>query len=284
MRCIDFHTHAFPDALADRAITYLEQEANCKAFHNGRAAALLDSMDRAGIDLAVVCSIATKPSQFEPIRQWSRQMASTRLAMLPSIHPDDPEAAAQVDQLAADGFKGIKLHPYYQRFVIDEDRMLPLYERMQHHRLILVCHTGFDIAFPRERRADPARVARVAELFPRLRFVATHLGGWADWEEVKKHLLEKPILIETSFALEYMPREQARTMLTAHPEDYLLFGTDSPWADQAAELQRMRALGLPPRRLEKILAANAQKVLGLPRLTADEDTLAPNQPRPAAGV
>ena len=88
---IDFHAHAFPDALAERAIAHLEKEGNARAFLDGRLSSLLASMDSAGIGRAVVCSIATKPDQFAPILNWSRQIASARIVPLPSVHPKGPD-------------------------------------------------------------------------------------------------------------------------------------------------------------------------------------------------
>ena len=57
---IDFHTHAFPDALADRAMGQLQARAGIRACLDGRVGSLLASMDRAGIDRSVVCCIATR--------------------------------------------------------------------------------------------------------------------------------------------------------------------------------------------------------------------------------
>ena len=54
MRIIDFHTHAFPDPIAARAMPQLEAEGNIEAALDGRLASLLRSMDAAGIDAAVV--------------------------------------------------------------------------------------------------------------------------------------------------------------------------------------------------------------------------------------
>ena len=64
---IDFHAHAFPDQVAASAIPYLEKEGAVKARHDGRIASLLDHMNRDGVDKSVICSIATRPSQFETI-------------------------------------------------------------------------------------------------------------------------------------------------------------------------------------------------------------------------
>ena len=108
MRIIDFHTHAFPDHVAENAIPYLEQEADVKAFHDGKIASLLSSMDRAGIQTSVICSIATKPTQFQPILDWSQQIASQRIIPFPSLHPDDGNMPEKVKIIHDAGFKGIK--------------------------------------------------------------------------------------------------------------------------------------------------------------------------------
>jgi predicted TIM-barrel fold metal-dependent hydrolase len=260
---IDFHTHAFEDTLAAKAIPFLEHEGNVKAATDGRASSLIASMDRAGIALSVICPIATKPSQFEGIRRWARAVRATqpRLEMLLSIHPDDPEALARIDEAANEGFKGLKFHPYYQHFTLDDERLFPLYERIAARGLFAQFHVGFDIAYPPERVCDPIRVRRVIDTFPTLKLVATHLGGWRDWENSRKYLIGQPVYIETSYCLAEMPVAEARAMILAHPAERILFGTDSPWADQSEELARWRALGLPKDRLAAALGGNAARLL-----------------------
>ena len=260
---IDFHTHAFEDALVGKAIPFLEKEGNVKAATDGRISGLLASMDRAGIDRSVVCPIATKPSHFDGIRRWARAVraAQPRLDMLLSIHPDDPDALARADETADEGFKGLKFHPYYQHFTLDDERLFPLYERIAARGLFTVFHTGFDIAYPPERVCDPVRVRRVIDTFPTLKFVATHLGGWRDWENSRKYLIGQPVYIETSYSLYELPAAEARAMILAHPADRILFGTDSPWSDQAEELARWRALDLPEDRLAAALGGNAARLL-----------------------
>jgi len=265
----DFHTHAFPDGLAARAIQALEAETgDVKAHLDGRLASLLASMDRAGIGRAVICSIATRPEQFEAILKWSEQIASERIVPFPSVHPRDPQARERIRRVRAAGFLGVKLHPYYQDFVLDEEALWPVYEELQKQGLILVCHTGFDIAFPRVRRCDPARIAEVRRRFPELLFVATHAGGWEDWDEVRARLLGRPIYMEISFSLEVLPRAAARALLLEHPAEYLLFGTDSPWQDQAAALALVRGLDLGAEREAALLERNAERLLAASRAAA----------------
>ncbi len=259
---IDFHTHAFPESVAARAIPALEKAGNVQAYTDGTTAGLLASMDLAGIEKSVVCSIATRPEQFQPILDWSRQIRSNRLIPLPSVHPEDPLLASHIRTIKEQGFVGIKLHPYYQDFFLAEDRMAGLYETVIECNLLLVAHTGFDIAYPRVRRADPAQVTSLLQHYPDLKLVLTHFGGWDDWKEVHRLLIGKPIYMEISFALDFLSRKQARDLITSHLPDYLLFGTDSPWADQATCLKQLQELNLAKELFEKIIRKNAEGLLG----------------------
>jgi predicted TIM-barrel fold metal-dependent hydrolase len=258
---IDFHTHAFPDELAARAMQALQSHCDVKARLDGKLSSLLASMDSCGIEKSVVCSIATKPSQFEPIFKWSRTIGSDRIIPLPSIHPDDGKCIEQISQIKAAGFKGIKMHPFYQDFFLDEPKMLPIYEKISNENLFLMMHTGFDIAFDRIRRCDPAKIFYVTGKFPNLKLITTHLGSWEDWSEVQRLLIGRPIYMEISMTLDYIDSEIAKNMLLAHPAEYLLFGTDSPWTNQQNTLQLLKNLGLGQERENLILRENAMRLL-----------------------
>jgi len=263
MDIIDFHTHAFPDALAARAMPALEAAGDIKGKLDGTVSALLKSMDAAGIAASVVASIATRPEQFAAILRWSAAIASDRIIPFPSVHPASPEAPAQVRTVAAEGFRGVKLHPYYQEFDLDEERLDPLYEAANETGLLILMHTGFDLAYERIRRADPARFARVMERHPGLRLVASHMGAWEDWDEVRRVFLGRQWLTDISFATQFMAREEARALIHAHPATSLIFGSDSPWADQGEAVAALRALELDPELEGLILSGNARRLLGL---------------------
>ncbi len=261
-KIIDFHTHAFPDALARRAMKILLDEApGIQAYLDGTLDALLASMQRNSIEKSVVCCIATRPEQFEPILNWCRTSRCEQFVMLPSIHPSASSCLDQIDQIKAEGFNGIKLHPFYQDFLIDEDRMLEIYDKLQRENLLAVMHTGFDIAFPRIRRADPEKIARINRLFPNLKLITTHLGAWQQWDEVERFIVGRPIYMGISFAMEYMEVSQAKRMITGHPSEYVLFGTDSPWTDQGQTTALLANLMLPEEKLNMILRSNAERLL-----------------------
>ena len=260
-RIIDFHVHAFPDDVAGRAVSRIQESAGVIPALDGRVTSLLASMDAAGIGRSVVLSIATKPRQFESILAWSREVAGGRLLPLLSVHPADPAAPEKIRAAADEGFPGFKLHPYSQDYDLDDRAMDSVYAALQDTGLICVSHTGFDTAFPLVRRADPPRIVRVLDRFPRLKLVATHLGAWKDWELVARHLAGADLWIDTSYSLDFMPQAAARDLILSFPADRVLFGSDSPWADQARSLAVIRDLGLDAEREEAILSGNAEKLL-----------------------
>jgi hypothetical protein len=257
---IDFHTHAFPDDLSERVIKMLEEEGGINAYLDGKISSLLSSMDNCGIEKSVICNIATKPSQFDSILKWCSEIRTERIIPFPSIHPYDTDFKDRIDKIKHEGFKGIKFHPYYQDFTIDEEKIFPVYEKISNENLILVMHTGFDFAFQRIRIADPEKIMNILKTFPSLKMVSTHLGAWEDWEEVERFLLGKPIYMEISFSLEFLD-DTVRKIISSHPAEYILFGTDSPWTDQQQTLSLFRELKLGEKREELILRENAIKLL-----------------------
>lgn len=258
---VDVHTHAFPDSLARRAIEALTT-GMAKPFSDGTVGGLLRSMDAAGVDRSVICSIATKPEQFDPILQWSKSIASDRILPLASIHPADPRAMERVGVVKAAGLSGLKIHPYYQGFDLADETLSGFFGAVESYGLLLVSHTGFDLAFTQDRVADAVRIMKLTSRFPKLKFLATHFGGWNDWDEVESKLIGKPVNLEISLSLEFLPRERARRMILAHSPERLFFGSDSPWGNPVESLRLLRDLDLPAALLDAILSGNALRLLG----------------------
>jgi hypothetical protein len=94
-----------------------------------------------------------------------------------------------------------------------------------------------------------------------LKLVTTHIGAWDDWDEVERHLIGRPIYTDTAHSLQFMPRERGRELLAAHPKEYILFGTDSPWSGQSEALAQIRALDMGPEWEQTVLHDNAERLL-----------------------
>ena len=259
---IDFHTHAFPDQVAAGAIPHLEEEGDIKANHDGRIASLLAIMDREGVDKSVICCIATRPAQFEAILSWCKKIRTDRIIPFPSFYPTDPQIKEHITQIKSEGFKGIKMHPYYQHFFLDDVKLYPAYEKISELGLILVMHTGFDIAFPRIRKCDPRQILNIMTRFPDLKMVTTHLGAWEQWPEVEALLAGEKIYMDISYTLDQIDPLIARRIILKHPKEYVLFGTDSPWSGPHETFKNLQALKLGDEREKLIMRENGLKLLG----------------------
>lgn len=145
----------------------------------------------------------------------------------------------------------IKMHPFYQEFSIDDEKVYAIYEALVENDLLIVMHCGYDIAFPEWDIASPERIMNVINKFPELKFITTHLGAWKEWDMVEKLMIGKNIFIEISFSFGWMPDENVKELILKHPEDYILFGTDSPWADQGQEIENVKKLNLSEKITEK---------------------------------
>ena len=170
MNIIDFHTHIFPDKIARQALASLaEDSGEYIPRTDGTLKGLLASMDHAGINASVVANIATRPAQMLPIFDFSRHIAGTRVTPLISVHPGNSMAEVNTLflQAAAAGIRGVKLHPMYQEFFIDDRKMYPLYQLIEHFGFFVVFHTGYDIAFPGNTQADVERVVDHRRRVPR---------------------------------------------------------------------------------------------------------------------
>lgn len=81
---IDFHTHAFPDELAKKAIPKLAANGNIANIGDGTVRSLLAEMGRSGVDRAVILNIATNAKQQTNVKQLrdSDQKTHTRASTL----------------------------------------------------------------------------------------------------------------------------------------------------------------------------------------------------------
>jgi len=268
MSIIDIHTHAFPDGISDKAMSYLQGlTEDWAAVGTGTVDNLLRSMDTSGVDIFVICGIATKPGQWKGILSWLLEVEAKhggRIIPFGSVHPQDENIADAMLQIKAAGIRGIKLHPMHQDFVVDSDDVMEIYAQAAKCGLAVQLHSGRDIGFPNDTipdRASPERIAAVLDRFEGLRLLCTHMGGWRSWDEDEEHLVGRDVYMETSFALGHMDDKQFTRIVKNHTPDRVCFGTDWPWNDPAAELTKLDSLELEPEMIEKIKYSSSAKFL-----------------------
>lgn len=259
MEIIDFHTHAFPVDIAPSALAKLTDGSGYVPHHDGTIKGLEKSMKKAGITKSVICSIATKAEQINNILRWSHRVKSEKTEPFISLFPGY-EFEKIIDKAVSYGLKGIKMHPQYQNFSADTEQLFPIYEAISAKGLILLMHSGFDLAYPGDLRAAPTKFLKIIKNFPKLRLVLAHFGGFRLWNEVFEKIAGHEIYMDTSFILKEDERMFYR-IIKKHSSDLILFGTDSPWLSQQTEKNRILQARISDRLKEKILFKNAVALL-----------------------
>lgn len=278
---IDFHTHIFPDAIAASTIAKLGGISHTKAFTDGSAQSLLNSMAQAGIDLSILLPVATRPGQCTSINNFAAKVneAGGPLLSLGGVHPDDPNLEEELERMVELGLKGVKIHPCYQGVDLDDPRYLRLLRKAQQLDLLVVAHAGLDIGFPGVNRCSPRMLRQVLDKIGPIKLVAAHMGGWKLWDEVMEYLPDTGVYLDTAFGFlsiphlgdgHYAPEELPLlsedaflAMVDRFGADHILFGSDSPWRSQEEDLNWLRRISLSPEAKRAILGENGAKLLKL---------------------
>ena len=274
---IDFHTHVYPDAMAERIMAALGNFPGVVGHTDGTFKGLLDSMNAAGVDKSVLLPVCTRKGQFDTVNKFAKLLDDTcdKVISFGGIHPDDDDIPAKLDYLRDNGFKGIKIHPDYTETFIDDERYIRIVTEAQKRGLIVITHAGKDPAYstihcpPDKARAMLDRVY-AATGFVKPFFVFAHLGGNRLYSDVEKYLVGQNCYIDISCSFSNLgdftdtTDEQIVSLIRNHGVEKILFATDSPWNDQKAYIERFKGLdGLTDHEKELILGKNAERLLGL---------------------
>ena len=273
---IDFHTHNFPDALAPRAVEVMvaKLEGRMTPVGDGTLATQLSDMDKAGVSKSVICSIATKPSQFQVILDRAKAMrdgvfgkeAAERLVQLCSVHPADRDFEVHLRQIADEGFKGIKIHPYYQDFSLDDPRVVSFFSAVRDAGLFVISHCGLDLGFTDSpMTCGPTQIASLMRAVPGLVFVAGHLGGCGgNPPHATDELLEFPACyIDTAVLSACDNDPEAQRIMAEWPAERIVFGTDYFWRDETQLADWVRRFRPDPSDQQRIFCDNAKSLLNL---------------------
>lgn len=257
----DIHTHAFHPKIAAKAVDHLNSYYDVQCAGTGTIDDLKERQKRSGIDRFVVLCAATEPAQVIPANNYALSLhrEHPEIIAFGTIHPGFVEWERQLNRLHEQGIRGIKLHPEFQNFWLDDPRLMPILEYAQDH-FIFEIHIG-DYKPPHENPSCPYKVAALLDRFPRLQLIAAHMGGYQQWEHALKALVGRDVWLETSSTTPFVQEELMHRLLRAHPRERTLFGSDYPLYDPGEEMHRLQCLAkLSDTELETILS-NADALL-----------------------
>jgi uncharacterized protein len=220
-------------------------------------------MDEASVCASIVVPVATKPSQVKPINDWIAGIKNERIIGFGAMHPDFPNPAEELDRMESLGIRGIKIQPNWQGCRSDDPRMFPIYEAAD-DRFVFIFHAGGELREMEEQLAPPISFANVRKMFPRLRMVVAHMGGYRMWDEVEESLIGENLYLDLSCCFtQYISDERLLRMIRAHGVEKILFASDAPCAGPGPQFARIMSLDLTDEEREQIAHKNAAHLLGL---------------------
>lgn len=254
----DAHTHIFPAKIVAKAVGAIGDFYDIPMRHAGSPESLIRSGSAIGVRKYLVCSTATIPKQVESINDFILESCREHPEFLGfgTLHPGFEDIPGEVARIKELGLHGVKLHPDFQRFFIDDPAAFTIYEACEKAGLPILFHTG-------DQRYDwsaPARMEVVARRFPGLTCIAAHFGGYNHWQDVERYRDLPNVWFDTSSTLFKLPRQRALELLELLGAHRFLFGTDFPMWDHKEELERFLSLGLSEEVRDDILYRNFRRL------------------------
>lgn len=267
---IDFHTHTFPKAIAEKTLSMLlynmthTYNIDQRLNYSGTPDALEDSMIQTGVDISVTMPIATKPQQFDTINEFAKSTRSEKIIPFGAIHPMSEDIDSKLSYLYEEGFSGIKLHPDYQGVYADDSEFISLVRKATDKGMYVMIHSGQDTGIKPPFRAEVGRIKTLLNKVDEEFVILAHMGGFAEWDAVLKDLAKTRAYFDTSVVSRFIPMPQYREIIAEHGADRILFGSDQPWESPQDTLKFLKKANLTPDEEALITYKNAAKILGIP--------------------
>ena len=260
-RAADAHAHIYPGKIAEKATASVGDFYHIPMHNVGLPHVLAQRGGEAGIDRFLVCSVATKVEQVRSINQFIQDKCQKypQFIGLGAWHQDITDISGEMDDIQARGLRGIKLHPDFQKFMIDDPKMLDVYKEAHRRGLPVLFHTGDN----RTEFSSPHRLMNVIDKLPDFTCIAAHLGGYSEWEEARRELSGTNVYIDTSSSLFKVSPEEAKENIAHFGVDHTMFGTDFPMWDPKEELERFFALGFSQEENQAMLYDNFARLFQL---------------------
>ena len=266
MKIFDVHTHIYPDAIAERAVTALDNFYEFVSDGKGTYDDLANSSKANGVCGFLLLCVATNAHQIHRVNESiisavkrGREDGFEAFAF-GGMHPCD-NMEEEIEFCIKSGLNGIKIHPDIQGVDIDDLRLYPLYD-MANGKFPIYFHSGDDR--PQYRYSEPNKLAKILKEFPKLTVVAAHLGGYMANDEAIEYLRGNDrVWYDTSSALWAMTPERADEIISQLGVEHMMFGTDYPVKYADSELMRFYKLKLTDKEREDILYKNAEAFLNI---------------------
>jgi predicted TIM-barrel fold metal-dependent hydrolase len=254
----------FPDALAARVLGKLAGASGNVPCTDGTRDGTMAYLKSNGVDKAVVLNIATNERQQRNVNDFAISLAADPdIIPFGSVYPLGASFEDELYRLHAAGIKGIKLHPEYQDFEVNDKRVFKVYEICGALGLIISFHAGYDNAYLHRMNCPPRGSREIAESFPNNKFVFAHMGGDGVFEDVYEYLAGTACQFDTGFIGKkgIACKALMSRIIKKHGAEKILFATDTPWMSVRESVDVVDSLDITAAEKDLIFDTNARELL-----------------------
>ena len=261
MNIIDIHTHIYPPEISVKATQSIRDFYDIQGGRmDGSVKMLLERCELAGIGRQVVLPVAVRPDRVRSINEFIRHQAEEQSSFIPfgTVHAAMEDVGAEAEWLLSVGTKGIKLHPDFSRFDLDDPRLFPMYEAVR-GKIPVIFHMG-------DKRYDwshPHRLRSLLQKFPGLQVIAAHFGGYSMYETAYELLYDTDCVMDISSSMMFMEPGVAEKYINIYGAERMAYGTDYPLWDPVTEVEAFQKLKLTDEQFDQIAHKTAERILGL---------------------
>jgi len=259
---VDCHMHVWPDHIADAMQS--QRPSGMPLRFDGKLSGLLRTMDEAGIDKGLALGVGIKASVVARTNEFIGTVPRDRLVPMGTVHPE-LSVDENMKHLKDNGIVGVKLHPLFQALSLADPRVRDICTALAEAGMPVISHVGAGGDDEANDRGAPAALRTLADEIPDLNLIACHYGGYHRLDEAEEHVVGSRVTLETSWppTLAELEPERLVALIRRHGADRVVFGSDWPMADPAAEIAAVRALGLTDDDTAAILGGNLARLLGI---------------------
>jgi predicted TIM-barrel fold metal-dependent hydrolase len=277
---IDCHTHIFPPSICQDRAPYLAADPAFRILYSSsrarivEAEALIDEMDRSGVDRAVALGFPWSDSDL--VRRHNDYVGEAadrwrgRLLPFVCVDPRAATAADEVERCLAAGMHGAGELAFYTD-VLDErliERLDPIASRCRARQLPIMLHANEPVGheYPGKAEVPPGGLYRLIQSFPQNRFILAHWGGGLLFYELLKReareVLGRVAYDTAASPFLYDPAVYSVAVQIVGPRR-ILFGSDFPLISPTRYFEEMAGAGLDPEDMAWIKGRAAFEWLGL---------------------
>ena len=165
-----------------------------------------------------------------------------------TLHPHYKGNKEELEKFMKRKIRGIKLCSFAQGFSLTDPAFFAMLDLIvefntKHNAgFFLILDTFFSAAHffgsSEEHNTTPALFADIVKQFPKIDFIAAHMGGLAaPFDQIRTHMVFRDnFYMDTSNAAHVLSEDEFIFLLKAQGPEHIIFGTDWPWFTHAEEL------------------------------------------------